>query len=114
MFLSCAMVFYRDVKYLLSIFTSFGIFFTPIFFESNQLGKTLGTLIMLNPVSPLLEGLRLVIVQGHNLFQPLRDTSGVLIWHPCYLGYAAVVSVLGLVFAWRFFHIKEKLYAEYI
>ncbi|MDO4571250.1 MAG: ABC transporter permease [Planctomycetia bacterium] len=114
MLLSCAMVFYRDVKYILNIFMSFGIFFTPVFFESNQLGGKLGQLIMLNPVSPILEGLRLVIVQGHNLFVPLHDAQNVLIWHPWFLAYAAVVSVCGLLLSWRYFHLKEKLYAEFI
>ncbi|MDO4857775.1 MAG: ABC transporter permease [Thermoguttaceae bacterium] len=113
-FLSCSMVFYRDVKYLLNVFTSFGIFFTPVFFEINQIGGKLGFAMMLNPVAPLLEGLRLVIVQGHNLFQPLYDANQVMVWHPGFLLYAALVSILGFVFMWRYFHVKEMQYAEYI
>ena len=113
-FLSCAMVFYRDVKYLLNVFTSFGIFFTPVFFEINQIGGKLGFVMMLNPVAPLLEGLRLVVVRGHNLFQPLYDTNQVMVWHTGFLLYAAFVSVLGFVFMWRYFHVKEMHYAEYI
>lgn len=114
MFLSCAMVFYRDVKYLLGIFTSFGIFFTPVFFETNQLGPRMSCAMMLNPVAPLLEGLRLVIVQGQNLLQPAFDANHAIIWHPAFLLYAALFSVCGLLFAWRYFHKNEKLYAEYI
>ena len=113
-FLSCAMVFYRDVKYLLSVFTSFGIFFTPVFFEINQIGGKLGFVMMLNPVAPLLEGLRLVVVQGHDLFQPLYDANQVMVWHPGFLLYAALVSVFGFIFMWRYFHVKEMQYAEYI
>ena len=113
-FLSCSMVFYRDVKYLLNVFTSFGIFFTPVFFEINQIGGKLGFAMMLNPVAPLLEGLRLVIVQGHNLFQPLYDANQVMVWHPGFLLYATLVSILGFVFMWRYFHVKEMQYAEYI
>lgn len=113
-FLSCAMVFYRDVKYILNVFTSFGIFFTPVFFEINQIGGTLGFVMMLNPAAPLLEGLRLVIVQGHNLLQPLSDANQVLVWHPGFLLYAAGVSVLGFIFMWRYFHVKEMQYAEFI
>jgi len=113
-FLSCAMVFYRDVKYLLNVFTSFGIFFTPVFFEINQIGGKLGFIMMLNPLAPLLEGLRLVIVQGHNLFQPLYDSNQTLVWHPAFLLYAATISVLGFILMWRYFHVKEKQYAEFI
>ncbi|MBQ2820382.1 MAG: ABC transporter permease [Thermoguttaceae bacterium] len=114
LFLSCAMVFYRDIKYLLSVFTSFGIFFTPVFFEVNQIGGTLGTVMMLNPAAPLLEGLRLVITRGHDLLTPLNDAAGNMCWHPAFLLYAALFAIFGLIFAWRFFHLKEKLYAEYI
>ncbi len=114
MFLSCAMVFYRDVKYLLNIFTSFGIFFTPIFFESNQLGPRLSWAFMLNPAAPLLEGLRLVIVRGQNLLVPLYDAQNAVVWHPVFLLYAALFAVLGLLFSWRYFHKNEKLYAEFI
>ncbi|MBQ4144919.1 MAG: ABC transporter permease [Thermoguttaceae bacterium] len=114
MFLSCAMVFYRDVKYILSVFTSFGMFFTPIFFEVNQLGPKLSPIMLLNPVAPLLEGLRLSIVRGHDLLQPLYDAQGVLEWHPGFLLYSAVFSVLCLLISWRYFHLKEKLYAEFI
>ena len=113
-FLSCAMVFYRDVKYLLNVFTSFGIFFTPVFFEINQIGGKLGFVMMLNPVAPLLEGLRLVIVQGHDLFQPLYDANQVMVWHPGFLLYAALISVFGFIFMWRYFHVKEMQYAEFI
>ncbi len=114
MFLSCAMVFYRDVRYILNVITTFGIFYTPVFYEPNLLGNKLGTIIMLNPVSPLLEGLRLVIVNGHNLFVPLVDANNIIVWQPWYLGYAAVFSVVALFFSWMHFHKMEFLYAEYI
>ncbi|MDO4628463.1 MAG: ABC transporter permease [Planctomycetia bacterium] len=114
MLLSCAMVFYRDVKYLLNVFSSFGIFFSPVFFETAQLGPRLGSVMMLNPVAPLLEGCRLVIVDGHNLIYPLYDAQNTLVWHPAFLLYSALLAILGLLFAWRYFHLKEKLYAEFI
>ncbi len=114
MCLSCLMVFYRDVKYLLNVFTSFGIFFSPVFFEASQLGPRLGPAIMLNPVAPLLEGMRLAIINGHNLLYPLYDAQNVLVWHPAFLLYSALLAVFGLLLAWRYFHLKEKLYAEFI
>ena len=114
MIVSSAMVFYRDVKYLLSVFTSFGIFYTPIFFESNQLGGTLAWVMMINPAAPLMEATRLVVVQGQNLFMVSYDANNVIVWHPCFLLYSAVVSIVGLALSWRYFHKMEKKYAEFI
>ena len=51
MFFASEMVFYRDFRYLLGLITSFGIFFTTIFFEPDMLGPTLGPIMMLNPIS---------------------------------------------------------------
>lgn len=113
MFFSCEMVFYRDVRYILGLITSYGIFYTPIFFEPNQLGQY-GILVMLNPISPILEGFRLVIVDGHNILTPLADAAGVTVWQPWYLAYAAAFAVLSLFFSWMHFHKSEFLYAEYI
>jgi ABC-type polysaccharide/polyol phosphate export permease len=39
MFLSCANVFFRDVKYLVDVLLTFGIFFTPVFYEARMIGK---------------------------------------------------------------------------
>lgn len=114
LFLSCSMVFYRDVKYLLSVFTSFGMFFSPVFYETNQLGGRLAELMMLNPVAPLLEGIRLSVVRGESLLRPIHDAAGTLVWHPAFLIYAVCFSIFGLIFAWRFFHVKERTYAEFI
>ena len=38
LFLSCANLFFRDVKYIVQVVLMFGIFFTPIFFEPAMLG----------------------------------------------------------------------------
>ena len=56
---SCANLFFRDVKYIVQVLLSFGIFFTPVFFEPEMLGPTGARLMMLNPLAPILEGLRL-------------------------------------------------------
>lgn len=121
MFFACEMVFYRDFRYLLGLLTSFGIFFTTIFFEPDMLGPTLGPIMMLNPVSPILEAIRLTVINGHNLFVPLYNDGGfvatgsnVVVWQPWYLAYAAAFSFISLFFSWMHFHKSEFLYAEYI
>jgi ABC-type polysaccharide/polyol phosphate export permease len=117
-FVSCANLFFRDVKYLVQVFLTFGIFFTPIFFEPAMLGETGGRLLMLNPLSPVLEGLRLCVTQGHDLAHTLRavDAQGlsVVVWTPWYLAYAAAVAVLGFVGSALLFRRVEHVFAEYV
>jgi len=116
--LSCANVFFRDVKYIAQLLITFGIFFTPVFYETEFLGPTGSWLMMFNPLAPILEGLRLAVVQHHSLWIPLLQPTvheqTLCIWHPGWLGYAAVCSVGSLLLCWRLFHRLEFLYAEYI
>lgn len=114
LFLSSATVFFRDVKYIVQVVLTFGIFFTPVFFEPGMLGPVGGRLVMLNPLSPILEGLRLCLVEGHSLARPLAAPDGFAIWTPGYLGYAAAASILSLVGATQMFHRLEFIYAERI
>ena len=59
---SAASLFFRDVKYIVEVFLTFGIFFTPVFYDVRMLGDR-GKWLMLNPVAPLLEGLSTCIVR---------------------------------------------------
>jgi ABC-type polysaccharide/polyol phosphate export permease len=118
-FLSCANLFFRDVKYIVQVTLTFGIFFAPVFFEPQMLGSRAGTLLMvLNPLSPILEGLRLSVVEGHNLAVALHgiDSQGqtMLLWSPLYLLGSAAFSVLVLLGSALLFRRVEHLFAEYI
>ena len=113
LFLSCANLFYRDVKYIVQVLLTFGIFFTPVFFEPAMVGPDLARLSMLNPLAPLLEGLRLAIVEGHNLLVPVTSPAGALLWSPTYLAYAATWAIAGLVVSAVIFHRSEFVFAEY-
>ncbi|MEO8449057.1 MAG: ABC transporter permease [Gemmatimonadota bacterium] len=114
--LSCGNLFFRDVKYIVQVILTFGIFFTPVLYEPEHLGPRGTQLIMLNPLSPLLEGLRLSVVQGHNLLVPLTAVSktGVVFttWDPWYLVYSAACAVGGVFIAALVFHRLESLFAE--
>jgi len=116
--LSCANVFFRDVKYIVQVLLTFGVFFTPVFYEPQLFGPVGAELMMLNPLAPLLEGLRLTIIDNHNLWEPLyylpAEGPAVLVWQPWYLAYAAFWSIAGFFLAWRTFHRLEFAYAEYI
>jgi ABC-type polysaccharide/polyol phosphate export permease len=100
MFLACANLFLRDVKYLVELFLTFGIFLVPIFYESRMLGDW-AFLIQLNPIASFLEMISATVV-GH---QPPD---------PRWLSYAAVWSVAGFFTAWKLFDWAEPAFAERI
>lgn len=109
LFLSCANLFFRDVKYLTQVFLTFGIFVTPVFFEPAMLGARLGRLLMLNPLAPILEGFRLSVIEGHSLAHPLAAQ----LWRPGWLAYSALWSLGGLLLAVRYFRRSTARFAEF-
>jgi lipopolysaccharide transport system permease protein len=113
----CANLFFRDVKYLVHVLLTFGIFFTPVFFEPEMFGSTGSRLMMLNPLAPLLEGMRLAVVYNHSLLHPLmvEGRSGALLaWSPWYLAYGAAWSIVMFVIGFVVFHRTEAKFAEYV
>lgn len=117
LFLGCANLFFRDVKYIVQVLLTFGIFFTPVFFEPRMFGPLGARAMMLNPLASLLEGLRLSVVQGHNLLKPLvlsMPKGDIIVWSPWYLAYGAAWAVLGLLIAAVVFHRTEGKFAEYV
>jgi ABC-type polysaccharide/polyol phosphate export permease len=96
--LSCANLFFRDVKYLVEVFLTFGIFFTPVFYSAKQLGRW-GTVVLLHPVSPILEAIEAVVV----LHQPPA-------WP--WVVYAAVCGIVGLAMASAIFDRAQHRFAE--
>jgi len=117
LFLSCANLFYRDVKYIVQIVLMFGIFFTPVFFEPSMLGTRGAHLAMLNPMTGILEGLRISIVAGQDLSRPITTlVHGVEtpMWEPWELVYSAVWAIGGLLGATAMFRRLQPLFAEFI
>jgi ABC-type polysaccharide/polyol phosphate export permease len=115
--LSSANLFFRDVKYIVRVVLTFGIFFTPVFFEPEMFGGTGAQLMMLNPMAPILEGLRLSVIEGHNLSQMLvvgAPGAEILAWSPNYLVYVFALTILGSAATAVLFHRLEFLFAEYI
>jgi ABC-type polysaccharide/polyol phosphate export permease len=113
----CANLFFRDVKYLVQVLLTFGIFVTPVFFEPEMFGRIGARVMMLNPLAPLLEGLRLSIVYNHSLLAPLIVAGrhgDVVAWSPWYLAYSAACAVITFVGALVIFHRAEKKFAEYV
>jgi len=115
---SCGNLFYRDVKYVVQVLLTFGIFFTPVLFEPAVFGSGGLTLMMLNPLAPILEGLRLAVVEQHNLAVPLSmpGVHGelIVVWTPFFLAYSTVWALALLVSGLAVFHRSEYLFAEYV
>jgi len=113
--LSCANLFYRDVKYIVQVLLNFGVFATPVFFEPQMLGAKFGAIMLSLPLSPFIQGMDVAVVRGHNLLQPLSmpGSKGLVeVWSPWMLGYAATLSVVALYVGLRIFRRGSAHFAE--
>lgn len=97
---SMANLFYRDVKYLFEVAITVWMFATSVVYPVSGVGGKLGAVLMLNPMTPIIDAYRNVI---------LLDT-------PPGPGFAvtAVLSVLVLMWGWLNFHRAEFSFAENI
>jgi ABC-type polysaccharide/polyol phosphate export permease len=114
---SCANLFFRDVKYVVQVLLTFGIFFTPVFFEPEMFGPLGARLMMLNPLAPIMEGLRLSVVLDHNLLDTIVVNGrhgAVLAWSPWYVAYSAASAVVVFLAGLLIFHRAESKFAEYV
>jgi ABC-type polysaccharide/polyol phosphate export permease len=100
MILSCGNLFFRDVKYIVEVIMMFSIFFTPVFYDASIFGKW-STLLLLNPIAPILENINAVVI----LHQPPN-----LFWFT----YSFIWAVGSLFIFWRIFHKAEFIFAENI
>jgi ABC-type polysaccharide/polyol phosphate export permease len=114
LFLSCANLFFRDVKYLVQVFLTFGIFITPVLLEAQMYGARGARIMLLNPVGALLEGLRLAVVDHQNLLTTLYAPAGFVIWSPMFLALAMLWAVVCVVLGAVFFHRSERRFAELV
>jgi ABC-type polysaccharide/polyol phosphate export permease len=95
--LSCANLFYRDVKYIVQVILSFGVFATPVFFEPQMLGPKGARIMLALPLSPFIQGLDIAMVRGHSLLDTviLASRKGdVLVWSPWMLAYMIASSLV--------------------
>jgi ABC-type polysaccharide/polyol phosphate export permease len=99
--LSMANLFYRDVKYLFEIVLTVWMFVTAVLYPSSLVGGKLGTLMRLNPMTPIVESYRDVLFLGRT---PFHASFGI----------TAAISLLALIMAWLSFHRSEFLFAESI
>jgi len=88
MAVSAASLFFRDVKFIVEVVLTFGIFFTPVFYDVRMLGEK-GKWLLLNPAAPVLDGLSACIIHH----QPPQ-----LPWLAYGLGFGFVALFGGYVF----------------
>ena len=98
--LSCANLFYRDVKYIVEVIVTFAIFFTPVFYEAKAFGKW-EILLLLNPVGAVLESINIAVVHHQSP-------------DPFWVFYASIWAFGGFFISWYVFHRSEYLFAENI
>jgi len=99
--LAMANLFYRDVKYLLEVVLSLWMFATSVVYPVGMIGGTLGTALQLNPLTPIIDAYRSVILRNQ-------------LPEPWSFGAAAGLSIVLLLVAWRTFHRAEYQFAESI
>jgi lipopolysaccharide transport system permease protein len=100
MLVSAASLFFRDVKFIVDVLLTFGIFFTPVFFDVSMFGDK-GKWLLLNPVSPILEGLSACIAHQQQPDLP-------------WLAYSFGFGLVTLLSAYVFFKHLEPAFAESI
>jgi ABC-type polysaccharide/polyol phosphate export permease len=100
MIVAAASLFFRDVKYIVEVLLTFGIFFTPVFYEVRMFGDK-GKWLLLNPVAPILDGFGACIARH----QPLE-----LAWFT----YSLVFGLAALAGGYVFFKHLEPAFAESI
>lgn len=100
MIVSAASLFFRDVKFIVEVVLTFGIFFSPVFYDVAMLGSK-GKWLMLNPVSALLDGFGACVA---------RHQTPNLPW----LAYSVCFAIASLIGGYIFFKHLEPAFAETI
>ncbi len=97
--LAMANLFYRDVKYLFELIVTVWMFMSAVLYPVDKVGGLTGQIMAINPMTPILEAYRDVILRGQ-----VPDAASFLIT----TGIAAVT----LLAAWVIFHRAETEFAE--
>ncbi|MBV8215231.1 MAG: ABC transporter permease [Verrucomicrobia bacterium] len=100
MLVSAASLFFRDVKYIVDVGLTFGIFFTPVFYDVGMFGDK-GKWLLLNPAAPILEGFTTCITrhQGPDFY---------------WLAYSFAFAIATVLGGYVFFKHLEPAFAESI
>ena len=92
-------LFYRDVKYLFEIVISVWMFGTSVLYPTEAVGGRFGYLFTLNPMTPIIDAYRAVLLEGR-----LPDLAP--------FAAAAVCAACTFLVGWLAFHRAEFRFAE--
>ncbi len=98
MLLAMGNLFYRDVKYLFELVIMVWMFMSAVLYPVSQIGGTMGRIMAINPMTPILEAYRDVLLRGR-----MPDASFAI---------TSAVAAACLLAAWVFFHRAEYEFAE--
>lgn len=98
--LSALSVRFRDVRYIMPFMIQAWMFLSPIIYPSSLVPQEWRWLLILNPMSGIIEGFRAALFGKE--------------WHWLALGYSAVISVVTFTFAAYIFRRMERHFAEII
>lgn len=101
LFFSCINVFYRDVKNAISVIVQLWIYATPVIYPMSVVPEKYKLIMLLNPMSGIIEGYRSAVIGGS---PP----------NPVYLGVSAVISVAVFQFSYRMFKRLQSRFADVI
>jgi ABC-2 type transport system permease protein/lipopolysaccharide transport system permease protein len=97
---SMANLFLRDVKYIFELVLTVWMFATSVVYPVDLIGGKLGQVLRLNPLTPIIDGYRRVIIHGQTPDAvSLAATSGI--------------ALVTLLIGWVVFHRAEYRFAEY-
>ena len=99
--LAMANLFYRDVKYLFEVVITVWMFATSVLYPVDRVTGWAGTVLRLNPMTPIVDAYRSVLLRGQ--LPPMAP-----------MAVTALVSVVLLGSVWLLFHRSEFQFAEYI
>lgn len=94
-------LFYRDIRHVMPLLLQVWMYSCPIVYPISLIPKKYLCLYMLNPMSPLIDGIRKTVLEGQ---APM--------WN--YVGISAGVSVVILIVGYRNFKRLEPAFAETI
>jgi lipopolysaccharide transport system permease protein len=94
-------VFYRDIRFVIPLLLQLWMYLSPIFYPTDIVPERFRPFYFLNPLATLIDTYRRLI-----FFNQMPD------WP--YLGFAAFVSVMLLLIAYRYFKRVEREFADLI
>ena len=97
--LSMSNLFYRDVKYLFELVITVWMFVSAVLYPVSQIGGLAGKIMAINPMTPILEGYRDVLIRGR------FPSPGPFLL-------TSALAVILLAVAWVIFHRAEYEFAE--